>query len=158
MTSSYCSCWRDFSGLEDAATGLAMRQLGTRRHDPTTLPGNDYETSPTMMARLRYRIRLPADPAGANDAILSLRERIDILWLETANMIRVRTLKRLKTIYPRISLVWYSEDDMMNPRNRSSWLNKTIPKIDLWATTKSLNNRTEERAALWTWSGYIRQQ
>ena len=36
----------------------------------------------------------------------------------------------------------------MNPRNRSIWLNKTMPKIDLWATTKSLNNRTEERAAL----------
>ena len=128
---------------------LAMRQLGHTVHTiPTTLPGNDYETSPTMMARLRYRIRLPTDPAGANDAILSLRERVDILWLETANMIRVRTLKRLKTIYPRISIVWYSEDDMMNPRNRSIWLNKTMPKIDLWATTKSLNNRTEERAAL----------
>lgn len=127
----------------------AMCQLGHEVRMISTMPaGNDYETSPTLMTRIRYRIRLPGDPAGANDAILSLDDGVDILWLETADMVRAATLERLKAMYPEISIVWYSEDDMMNRRNRTIWLQRSIPLIDLWATTKSLNVRPEERKKL----------
>ena len=127
----------------------AMRSLGHRvRTVPTMLPGVDYETPPSLAMRLRYRIRLPADPAGANEAILSKAGGADILWLETAGMIRPGALRRLKALNPDTAIVCYSEDDMMNPRNRTVWLQRSMPLIDLWATTKSLNTRPEERDAL----------
>ena len=82
---------------------------------------------------------MPADPAGANAAILSAAGGADILWLETAH---VRPgVYRLKVLNPDTAIVCYSEDDMMNPRNRTVWLQRSMPLIDLWATTKSLNMR-----------------
>ena len=127
----------------------AMRRLGhTVRTVPTMPPGVDYETAPSLATRLRYRLRVPADPAGANAAILSAAGGADILWLETARMIRPGALRRLKALNPDTAIVCYSEDDMMNPRNRTVWLQRSMPLIDLWATTKSLNMRPEERDAL----------
>ncbi len=127
----------------------AMRRLGhTVRTVPTMPPGVDYETAPSLATRLRYRLRVPADPAGANAAILSAAGGADILWLETARMIRPSALCRLKSLNPETAIVCYSEDDMMNPRNRTVWLQRSMPLIDLWATTKSLNVRPEERDAL----------
>lgn len=111
-------------------------------------PGMDYETPPSFMARLRYRLRLPADPAAANHAILSISDQTDVLWLETAGMIRPRTLRELKARRPDLSIVYYSEDDMMNPLNRTLSLQRAMPIIDLWATTKSLNILPPEQNSL----------
>ena len=94
----------------------AMRRLGhTVRTVPTMPPGVDYETAPSLATRLRYRLRVPGDPAGANAAILSAAGGADILWLETARMIRPSALCRLKALNPDTAIVCYSEDDMMNP-------------------------------------------
>ncbi|PPR10030.1 MAG: hypothetical protein CFH41_02085 [Alphaproteobacteria bacterium MarineAlpha11_Bin1] len=126
-----------------------MRALGHSVRVISTMPdGKDYETRPSLMTRLRYRLRLPADPADANAAILSIGGEIDVLWLETADMIRAQTLRLLKAKHPNVSIVYYSEDDMLNPLNRTIWLQRAMPLFDLWATTKSLNSSPAEYSVL----------
>ena len=97
----------------------AMRALGHAvRTIPITPEGTDYETPPSMVDRLRYRLRVPADPAMTNKKILSTAASADILWLEAADMVRVGTLRSLKAANPSIAIIGYSEDD---------------PEIHVWA-------------------------
>lgn len=92
------------------------------------------------MARIRHRLRRPADPAAANRKIIAAVEKTtDVLWLDAADMIRAETLQAVKLTNPKLSILWYSEDDMMNLRLRTKWLEDSIPYIDLWITTKSFN-------------------
>lgn len=128
----------------------AMRAPGCEVDTVSTMPeGHDYETPPTLMARIRHRLRIPSDPADANNALLrAVAQGADILWLEAADMIRAGTLRRAKAINPDIAIVCYSEDDMMNPGNRTRWQQATFPLIDLWVTTKSLNTRADELPSL----------
>ncbi len=62
-------------------------------------------------------------------------------------MIRRQTLRRVRRINPNIAIVWYGEDDMMNPRHRSRWLEAAMPEFDLWLTTKSFNANPNELPA-----------
>lgn len=124
----------------------AMRALG---HEVTTIPttveGRTYETRPSLMERLRYRLRLPADPAGANASLLlAARRGIDVAWLDNAAIIRAPTLREVRRLSPGVKLVWYCEDDMMNPRLGSRYLDAALPLFDLWVTTKSFNANPEE--------------
>lgn len=106
---------------------------------PTTPPGWSYENRPSLLTRLRYRLRLPADPAGANRALLAVAEGADLVILDNARMIHPATLRAIRRAAPAVRLIWYSEDDTMNPRHRTRWLEGCIPLFDLWVTTKSFN-------------------
>ncbi len=127
----------------------AMRRLG---HDVTPIPitqdGTNYETKPSIMTRIRYRLRLPADEAGANMALIETAPKADVLWLEAAGMIRADALRAAKSANPNLLIVCYSEDDMMSLKHRSRYLERTFPLIDLWATTKSFNLAPGELPAL----------
>lgn len=119
----------------------AMKALG---HEVVAIPthgeGYNYETRPSLMQRVRYRLRLPADPAGANAALLEAACRgLNLVWLDNAAIIRTTTLKEVRRRSPGVKLVWYCEDDMMNPRLGSRWLDHALPLFDLWITTKSFN-------------------
>ena len=50
----------------------------------TNLPNASYEDRPSLITRLRYRLRCPADTAAAGPAILAKVGEVafDILWLE----------------------------------------------------------------------------
>ena len=116
---------------------------------PTVPEGANYETPPTIQQRIRYRLRLPADPAKANGAILrEVENGADILWLDAADMISAATLRRAKQINQNLALVWYCEDDMMNPRLRTRQLDAALGLFDLWVTTKSFNTRPDELPSL----------
>ena len=127
-----------------------MRDLGCILSCVPTVPaGNNYETPPTILQRIRYGLRFPADPANANQEILREVERgADILWLDAADMIRAATLRLARQINEKLALVWYCEDDMMNPRLRTRQLDATLGLFDLWVTTKSFNARPEELPSL----------
>lgn len=128
----------------------ALRALGLRVTSiPVTPPGADYETAPSLQDRLRYRLRRPADRSGANQALLDLSETDppSLVWLDNAKTIRPQTLSRLAVRNPRPAFVWFSEDDMMNPRMGSVWLDGAIPIFDLWVTTKSFNAEPAELPA-----------
>jgi len=107
----------------------------------TNAPGGAYEDSPSLVDRIRYRVRRPADKGFANSAIQSLASASDfhLAWFERAVEIKAATLKKLKLALPDIKLVWYAEDDMMNPLHRSAYVEESIPLYDLWVTTKSFN-------------------
>ena len=116
----------------------------------TNRPGATYEDVPGLFDRLRYRFRRPADKGGANSAICSLAtaSHFDIAWFERAVEIRASTLLSLKAALPNIKLVWYAEDDMMNPLHRTVYVEECISLYDLWVTTKSLNAQPGEISSL----------
>ncbi|MBI1318942.1 MAG: glycosyltransferase [Candidatus Hydrogenedens sp.] len=125
----------------------AFRELGHQvRVISTTLPDASYETRPDLLTRIRYRLRLPGDPAGANPALLQALEQqpADLVWFENVRMIHAATLRRIRRQTARPRLVWYGEDDMMNRRHRTRWVEGALPLFDLWVTTKSLNIRPDE--------------
>jgi len=128
----------------------AMRALGCAVECvPTTPAGVDYETHPSFLQRLRHRLRQPGDPAAANAAIVRAVERgADVLWLDAADMVRPASLRAAKRINGSLSVVWYCEDDMMNPRLRTRWFQACLPLFDLCATTKSFNAGPAELPAL----------
>jgi len=139
-----------FDASRTPGRAVAMRALGCRVVCvPTTPPGRDYESRPSLVQRLRYRLRRPADPAGANGALLdAVCEGADVLWLDAADMILPETLIQARRINGDIRIVWYAEDDMMNPRLRTLWLERSLGQFDLWVTTKSFNAAPEEMPSL----------
>lgn len=129
----------------------ALRALG---HEvlmvPTTAPGWTYESRPSLMDRVAYRLRLPLDPAGANTALdrAVSQGKWDAVILDNARVIRPTTLRRLRQTLPTAKLIWYSEDDTMNPIHRSRWMEKSMSMYDLWVTTKSFNANPDEVPSL----------
>jgi len=128
----------------------AMRSLGCSVICVPTVPsGSNYETPPSINQRIRYRIRLPGDPAKANQRILrEIENGADILWLDAADMIKPAILRQAKKINKNLVLIWYGEDDMMNLRLRTRQIDGALRLFDLWVTTKSFNAEPEELASL----------
>ena len=130
-----------------------IRVLGEMGHDVTIVPtqraGSTYEDAPSLVARVRHRLRIPSDEAGANTAILAhlAGAPADILWLDRAVAIRAATLGEAKRRAPSIRVLWYAEDDMMNPHHLSRWIERALPRFDLWVTTKSMNAEPHEMPA-----------
>jgi len=115
----------------------------------TTVEGARYEDRPSLIERLRYRLRIPADPAGANAGLArAAREGCDLVWVENARSIKPEALSVVKRFNPAAKLIWYSEDDTMNPRHRTVWMERCIPLYDLWVTTKSFNASPTEVPSL----------
>lgn len=116
---------------------------------PTTPAAHDYETPPSLMARLCYRLRRPQDLAKTNETMLSVvKPDTDVLWLDAADIVHGATLREARRLAPNLRIIWYSEDDLMNKRLRTVWLDSSIPYIDLWASTKSFNLRPAEIPSL----------
>ena len=129
------------TGSRSAQRLNALRGLGHRVvFVPPTPPGFCCEDAPSLAYRVSYRLRLPLDRAGVNAALNGIdASAFDVVLLDNAAMIRRTALIGLKRRNPRLRLVWFSEDDLMNPRHRSRWLEAAIPLFDLWVTTKSFN-------------------
>lgn len=128
----------------------ALRSLGHNVSVVSSTPdGATYEQRPSVLDRLRYRLRIPADIAGANGALLAaITAETDVVWVENARIIRKGTLKAVTRAAPRARLVWFSEDDTMNHRHRTVWMDGCIPLYDLWVTTKSFNAAPHEVPSL----------
>ncbi len=124
-----------------------MERLGHEvRVVSTNLSGDTYENRPSIIQRIRYRLRLPVDRASANEALIreAGSSTSDMIWLERAVEIRPATLRAVKSLNPDVKLVWYAEDDMMNPVHLSRYVEQSLPLFDLWVTTKSFNAKPEE--------------
>ena len=127
----------------------ALRELG---HDVTpigtTPAGWNYESPPGFVDRLCYFLRIPLDRAEANRAIAEGAKGQNVLVLDNARAIRPGALRAARAAAPGIRIIWYSEDDMLNPIHRSRWIEHSLGLFDLCVTTKSWNARPEELAAL----------
>ena len=127
----------------------AARELGHRVSVISTVPdGRRYEDTPSLSTRIRYRLRLPEDPVGANQRLFDGAQRgCDIVWMENAPMIRRHTLERVRNIPSPPRIVWFAEDDMMSRRHGSWFLDRSLHLFDLWVTTKSFNALPDEMPA-----------
>ena len=131
-----------------------IRRLQMMGHSVETLslvpPDATYETKPRLIDRIRHRLRYPQDRSGANDRLRNLpaEPRPDIIWFERATTVPGATLRAIKQAHPDCKLIWYAEDDMMNPAHLSRQVASAIPFYDLWVTTKSFNTRPEELPSL----------
>ena len=63
----------------------------------------------------------------------------DILWIDKGLIVNPKTLIKARQYHPKIVIVSYSPDDMLNPDNQTSQYLKSIPLYDLHVTTKSYN-------------------
>ncbi|MEX2450264.1 MAG: glycosyltransferase [Rhodospirillales bacterium] len=124
----------------------AFERLGHEVDVVSTSAGEDsYERRSDFVERIRYRLRIPADTARANrNLVKAAGISTNIVWLDNARSIHASTLQKVRQRAPRARLVWYCEDDMMNPRHRTVWIQRAMPNFDLWVTTKSFNTNPEE--------------
>ena len=129
----------------------ALREMG---HEVVTVetnkPGATYEDRPSLGERVRCKLRIPADPNRANETLIANigRLRFDLVWLERCVAVRAGALRRIKKLAPATRIVWYAEDDMMNPRHLSRWTRRALPLFDFWVTTKSMNANVDEMPRL----------
>src|SRR5690242_15036128 len=82
----------------------------------TNRPGRTFEDRPSFIDRVRYRLRRPRDESGANPALVAAARGCDLIWIENALAMRPEILAAAKRLAPQAPLVWYCEDEMMNPR------------------------------------------
>ena len=127
----------------------ALRDLG---HEvtvvSTTAPGWSYESRPGIVERIRYRLRIPPDRTGAGKEMARVAPGHDALVLDNARAIHPDALRAVRRTAPDIRMIWYSEDDMLNPIHRTRWTERSLGLFDLCVTTKSFNARPEELPAL----------
>ena len=92
-----------------------------------------------FLYRIKKKIFGPSDLVSANHKIITLvkKHQIDVLWLDKALTISPKTLGRAKKINPRVIIVGYSPDDMINKQNQSRHFLKGLPFYDCYFTTKS---------------------
>jgi spore maturation protein CgeB len=123
---------------------LVMQDLG---HFVKGLSWVPLETSldssyrPKLWERIRRKIGYPVDLVGLNNKLLpAIAEcQPNLLWIEKANTIWPSTYKTIKLNFSEIKIAYYSEDDIYIANNRSAYLKKAFPIIDVVYTTKPRN-------------------
>jgi|GEM_PF-2304878 len=83
------------------------------------------------------KLRRPLDPNRVNRQILSRLNECDILWIDKGVSIWPSTLKAVRARAPRVRIIGYSPDDMLNPNMSSAYFTATLPLYDSYLTTKS---------------------
>jgi len=103
----------------------------------------DVVTNPLELLFLKVRGRLgrPKDLNHVNLKIahLAAEQRFDILWLDKALTVTCSTLAIFRKGNPGAACIFYSGDDMLNPRNQTYYYREALPHYDIHFTTKSYN-------------------
>jgi spore maturation protein CgeB len=123
---------------------LVMKDLG---HDLKILSwvfpetNLDFNYKPSLWTRIRRKLGYPSDPVGLNQSLLPTiaSYQPDLIWVEKANTIWYKTYQQIKFQFPKLKIVYYSEDDIYVPNNRSIYLRKSLPLFDVVYTTKPRN-------------------
>lgn len=129
-----------FYGSTSVQRAEAFRQLG---HAVTFVPKNGgLERETTLYRRLRFRLGYPCEVSDENrrlvEAVRATRPKV--VWIEKSLTIWPETLRLIKKeLPPESRLVWFSADDMMNPRNQSAYWRQGLKLYDIHVTTKTPN-------------------
>ncbi len=131
----------------------AMRALGCDVTAVTTVPVDEPPPGgrgARLSDRVRHRLGVPRDGAGANAALLAaLAEgEFELLWVEKALSLRSSTLRAACRRAPRMLFAFFSEDDMFRRDNGSRWFRDSLSLYDVVFTTKSFNAAPKELPAL----------
>ena len=124
------------AGATGAMRMVALRSLG---FDVVAIDSSIGRVTPLSHPFLYASIKIhrPLDPTGVNRQILSRLNDCDILWIDKGVSIWPSTLKAVRTRSPRVRIIGYSPDDMLNPKMSSSYFTATLPLYDSFFTTKS---------------------
>jgi spore maturation protein CgeB len=103
-----------------------------------------------LWSRIRNRLGYPVDETNINERILDYidHETPDLIWNEKGLMIKPSTLKTIKESYPKVKLVFYSEDDMFAKHNQSKYFRDGLLLHDIVFSTKSYNCNPDELPSL----------
>jgi spore maturation protein CgeB len=122
---------------------VAMKDMG---HDVQSLSWVPLETDlslskPPLWERIRRKLGYPIDLVNLNQSLpLKIKEFTpDLIWIEKANTIRPKVYQQIKQAVPKTKVVYYSEDDIYVPNNRSIYLRKSLSVFDVVYTTKPRN-------------------
>jgi hypothetical protein len=96
---------------------------------------------PTLLYKVFWRLRIPLDDMRVNLALMEETEKVnfDVIWVEKGNMVWPWTLRHLKKISPKSTLISCSEDDMFVKHGHSLWYRWGICNYDIVFTTKTYN-------------------
>lgn len=83
------------------------------------------------------RLRMPIDHAGVNAALLALPNEPDVLWIDKGNTVLPSTLRQLRQRFPRLRIIGYSPDDMVQWHCSSIYFLLGLKCYDAFITTKS---------------------
>jgi spore maturation protein CgeB len=123
---------------------LVMEELGCKLKGlswviPETELNPKYK--PHFWERLRRKLGYPIDTVDLNQNLLPtiVSYKPDLIWVEKTNTIWFKTYQKIKSQFPEVKIIYYSEDDIYIPNNRSVYLRKSLPIFDTVYTTKPRN-------------------
>jgi spore maturation protein CgeB len=133
--SSYARARQRFLALQDlghSVVGLSWVPLETELEP---------EYKPPLWQQILRKAGYPVDLVRLNQSLEPniARHQSDLLWVEKANTIFPSTYQRIKRNFPKLKIVYYSEDDIYIRDNRSEYLRRSLPLFDLVYTTKPRN-------------------
>jgi len=123
---------------------LALKDLGHKLEGISWVPEEtdlDANYQPSFWERFRRKVGYPLDLVNLNQKLLPAITKFkpDLFWIEKANTIWYSTYCDIKTQFPCLKIVYYSEDDVYVPNNRSAYLKRSFPIFDVVYTTKPRN-------------------
>ncbi len=94
-----------------------------------------------LLSKIFNRLQMELDILNINKKIIAhvSKYQYDLIWVDKGLIIKPETLKAIKEFNKTNKIVAYSPDDMMNPKNQSSYYLMTVPLYDIHVTTKSYN-------------------
>lgn len=138
-------------GSNDKATPFVsdIDNIDWLNHDViyTKLESYDYYSKRvSIFIRILAKLRLPWDEYKIN---LRLTQKVkeskfDYIFIIKGNLIRPRTLKKIKDISKQTKIISWCSDDMMQSHNSSYYFLMSLKFYDLVVTTKSFNTLPDE--------------
>jgi spore maturation protein CgeB len=136
-SSSYARARQRYLAMEDL--GYKVKIISSVRLETDLDPSY----KPSLWERVRRKLGYPIDPVGLNQSLITeiANYQPDLIWVEKANTIWRKTYQKIKSQFPKLKIVYYSEDDIYVPNNRSAYLRKSLSLFDIVYTTKPRNLR-----------------
>jgi spore maturation protein CgeB len=133
--SSYARARQRYLALQDlghSVVGLSWVPLETELEP---------NSNPPLWQRVLRKAGYPVDLVGLNQRLepTIAEHQGDLLWVEKANTIFSSTYRRIKCNFPKLKIIYYSEDDIYIRDNRSEYLRRSLSLFDVVYTTKPRN-------------------
>jgi len=123
---------------------LALKDLGHRLEGLSWVLEEselDAKYQPHLWERVCRKLGYPIDLVNLNQKLLPAIAKFnpELLWVEKVTTIWYSTYCDIKAQFPHLKIIYYSEDDIYIPNNRSKYLKNSFPIFDLIYTTKPRN-------------------
>lgn len=117
----------------------ALRRIFDVKEVDSTLTNNRflYRIINRIFARYKFPIHFPSLKLNARIVDLLKSDNFDIMWVDKGVFVSEKTLKFAKEKHPRMVIIGYSPDNMVERHNQSQHFLDSLPYYDYFVTTKS---------------------